>query len=173
MAIDDARRFDTDLSHQSGTSVPMAPHAIQAVIDKVTRDAAQIVLILHREPRPVARVRATGPARITSPNLERRVGSLWRHTVYREPQLGGAVTLDQRSGLRRQDAFAVASYWQLALQELRPRLQRGLGIAQYHPVIRPMSENGSWLCENALEGSPADRDCAEFPRLDHFEHFFQ
>jgi len=73
LAIDDAPRFDTDLSNQSGTSVPMAPHAIQAVIDKVTRDSAQVVLFLHREPRPVARVRATGPARITSPNLERRV----------------------------------------------------------------------------------------------------
>src|SRR5262245_39599811 len=73
----------------------MAPHAIQAVIDKLTRDAAQIVLILHREPRPVPRVRATGPAGITSLDRETRVGSLWRHTVYREPQLGRAVTLDQ------------------------------------------------------------------------------
>ena len=28
LAINDAPRFDTDLPHQSGTSVPMAPHAI-------------------------------------------------------------------------------------------------------------------------------------------------
>jgi hypothetical protein len=56
LAIDDAPCFDTDLSHQSGASVPVAPHAIQAVIDKLTRDAAQIVLILRREPRPVPRV---------------------------------------------------------------------------------------------------------------------
>ena len=102
LAIDDAPRFDTDLSNQSGTSVPIAPHAIHAVVDKMTRDAAQIVLILHREPRPVARVRATGPARITSLDLERRLGSLWHHTFYREPQHVGAVTLD-RGGLRRQN----------------------------------------------------------------------
>src|SRR5262244_2550043 len=94
LAIDDAARFDTDLSNQSGTSVPVAPHAIHAVIDKITRNAAQTVLILHREPRPVARVRATGPARITSPDLERCLGSLLRHIVYRGPQLRGAVTLD-------------------------------------------------------------------------------
>ena len=80
----------------------MAPHAIPAVVDKVTRDAAQSVLILRGEPRPVARVRATGPARITNPDLVRGVGSLWRHTVYREPQLGGVVTLDQGGGLTRQ-----------------------------------------------------------------------
>jgi hypothetical protein len=95
LAINGAPRFDTDLSHQRGTSVPMAPHAIQAVSDKLTRDEAQIVLILHRESRPVLRIRATRPAGIASPNLEIRVGSLWRHTFYREPQLGGAVTLNQ------------------------------------------------------------------------------
>jgi len=33
LAIDDAIRFNADLSHQGGTSVLMAPHAIQAVID--------------------------------------------------------------------------------------------------------------------------------------------
>jgi hypothetical protein len=103
LVIDNAPRFDTDLSNQSGTSVPMAPHAIHSVVDKVTRDAAQTVLILQREPRPVARVRATGAARITSPDPERRVGSLWHHIVYREPQFVGAVTLDRGSGLRRQD----------------------------------------------------------------------
>jgi hypothetical protein len=95
LAIDDAPCFDTDLSHQSGTSIPMAPHSIQTFIDKLTRDAAQIVLILHREPRPVPRVRATGPAGITTPNRETRVRFFWRHTVYPEPQFGGAVSLDQ------------------------------------------------------------------------------
>ena len=33
LAIDDAPRIDADLSHQSGTSVSMAPHAIQAVLN--------------------------------------------------------------------------------------------------------------------------------------------
>src|SRR5215831_14552397 len=69
---------------------------------RLLRVRPSYVLILHREPRPVARARATGPARITSPYPERRVRSLWRHTVYRAPQLVGAVTLDQGSDLRRQ-----------------------------------------------------------------------
>jgi hypothetical protein len=87
LAINDARRLNTNLSHQSGTSVAMAPHAIQAVIDKLTRDAAQFVLILHRESRPVLRVRATGAAGIASPNRQTRVGSLWRHTSTESPSL--------------------------------------------------------------------------------------
>lgn len=64
LAIDGAPGSEPDLSHQCVTSVPMAPHATQTVVDKLARNAAQIGLVLHREPRPLPRVRAAGPARV-------------------------------------------------------------------------------------------------------------
>ena len=102
LALDGAPLCDTDLSNQRGTSVPMAPHAIHAVVDKITRDADQIVLILHREPRPVARVRATGPARITAP-IWRDDWDLCGTILFTEsPSMSERLRLD-RGGLRPQD----------------------------------------------------------------------
>src|SRR5262245_64184308 len=98
-----------------------------------------VVLILHREPRPVPRVRATGPAGITSPNRETRVESLWRHTVYREPQLGGAVTLDQVAAT----AFEVRNTARACLRCACPLL---LWMAMMRPSLRGGRQWRSLLC---------------------------
>jgi len=90
-----------------------------------------------------------------------------RAPAWRSGHVGPTQRFETAGCLRRRFLLAAC-----VVQELRPRLQRRLGIAQYHTVIPPMPENGSWLCENAREESPADRDRAEFPRLDQLEHCF-
>ena len=117
---------------------------------------------------------------------------MWCHIVYRKPQLGGAVTFDQRSGLRRQDWPSPSlpigwnktrSHAKIALQELR-RAQPNISLAWFasrmpikHNVDREhyleafCSANLSLVLRKRSIGSPADRDRSEFPRLDHFELF--
>jgi hypothetical protein len=75
----------------------VAPHAIQADIDKLTRDATQIVLILHRERGQSLEYEQHAPQELQAP--------IGRHVldfccaILSTQKLGGAVPMDQVAAL--------------------------------------------------------------------------
>jgi hypothetical protein len=60
-----ARRRNADITDQGRATIAVALHAPKMMVGKCARDAIEIVIVLGREARPVARKRAASAAGLT------------------------------------------------------------------------------------------------------------